>query len=69
MGLDYCGVDCSLDRDGNIIIFESNATMLVHDEKSAPFLYKNPYIARIKEAFDVMLRQMAMQQSRADRVS
>jgi tetratricopeptide (TPR) repeat protein len=69
MGLNYCGVDCSLDRDGNIIIFETNATMLVHDEKSAPFLYKNPYIAKIKEAFDAMLKQMARQQSQADRVS
>jgi Flp pilus assembly protein TadD/glutathione synthase/RimK-type ligase-like ATP-grasp enzyme len=61
MDLNYCGVDCSLDRDGNIVIFESNATMLVHDEKSEPFLYKNPYIAKIKEAFDAMLKQMATQ--------
>lgn len=61
MDLDYCGVDCSLDRDGNIVVFESNATMLVHDEKNEPFLYKNPYIAKIKEAFDAMLKQMAMQ--------
>jgi len=59
MDLDYCGVDCSLDREGNIVVFESNATMLVHDEKSEPFLYKNPYIAKIKEAFDDMLKQMA----------
>jgi hypothetical protein len=61
MDLDYCGIDCSLDQHGNIVIFESNATMLVHDEKSEPFLYKNPYIAKIKEAFDAMLKQMAMQ--------
>jgi tetratricopeptide (TPR) repeat protein len=61
MDLNYCGVDCSLDRDGNIVIFESNATMLVHDEKNAPFLYKNPYIAKIKEAFDAMLKQMSLQ--------
>ena len=59
IGLDYCGIDCSLDRDGNIVVFEANATMLVHDEKNPPFLYKNPYIAKIKEAFDAMLTKMA----------
>jgi hypothetical protein len=58
-GLDYCGIDCSLDQEGNIVVFEANATMLVHDEKSATFTYKNPYIAKIKVAFDAMLARMA----------
>ncbi|MBV8666821.1 MAG: tetratricopeptide repeat protein [Burkholderiaceae bacterium] len=60
-GLDYCGIDCSLDREGNIVVFETNATMLVHDEKEATFAYKNPYIAKIKVAFDAMLARMAAQ--------
>jgi Flp pilus assembly protein TadD len=55
IGLDYCGIDCSLDQQGNIVVFEANATMLVHDEKNPTFAYKNPYIGRIKEAFDHML--------------
>jgi tetratricopeptide (TPR) repeat protein len=54
-GLDYGGVDCGLDRDGRIVVFESNASMLVHDEKDATFAYKNPYIAKIKTAFDAMV--------------
>jgi tetratricopeptide (TPR) repeat protein len=58
-GLDYCGIDCALDREGNIVVFESNATMLVHDEKDPLFMYKNPYIAKIKTAFDAMLTQSA----------
>jgi len=33
--------------------------MRVHDEKVATFIYKNPYIAKIKEAFDVMLVRLA----------
>ena len=61
IGLDYCGIDCSLDRDGNIVVFEANATMLVHDEKNTPFAYKNPYVAKIKEAFDTLLIRMATQ--------
>jgi Flp pilus assembly protein TadD len=53
--LDYCGIDCGLDRNNNIVVFEANATMLVHDEKEDVFAYKNPYIAKIKQAFDAML--------------
>jgi tetratricopeptide (TPR) repeat protein len=53
--LDYGGIDCGIDRDGRIVVFESNAAMLVHDEKTADFAYKNQYVSRIKYAFDAML--------------
>jgi tetratricopeptide (TPR) repeat protein len=58
-GLNYCGIDCGLDRDGNIVVFEANATMRVHDEKNSTFAYKNFYIEKIKSAFDAMLARMA----------
>jgi len=58
IGLEYCGIDCSLDHDGNIVVFEANATMRIHDEKSSIFLYKNPHIAKIKVAFDSMLSRL-----------
>ena len=58
-GLDYCGIDCALDRNGEIVVFESNAAMLVHDEKDETFAYKNPYIARIKDAFAAKLVRLA----------
>jgi tetratricopeptide (TPR) repeat protein len=54
-GLDYGGIDCGIDRDGRIVVFEANAAMLVHDEKNETFAYKNPYIAKIKNAFDAMM--------------
>jgi hypothetical protein len=57
--LDYCGIDCALDVQGNCVVFETNAAMLVHDEKDKIFVYKNPYIARIKTAFEEKLRIMA----------
>ncbi len=59
IGLDYCGIDCALDCEGNIVVFEANATMLVHEEIIATFAYKNPYIAKIKENFDVMLEKLS----------
>ena len=58
IGLDYSGIDCGLDRDGNVVVFEVNASMLVHDHNER-FPYKAPAVARIKHAFDAMLRRRA----------
>jgi tetratricopeptide (TPR) repeat protein len=58
MGLDYCGIDCGLDRDGNVVVFEVNASMLVH-ARNEGFLYKTPAVERIKRAYDAMLRKLA----------
>ena len=55
IGVDYGGIDCAMNRDGRIVVFEANAAMLVHDEKSSEFAYKNHAIAMIKSAFDDMV--------------
>jgi hypothetical protein len=56
MGLDYCGVDFALLPDGRVLLFEANATMLVHPEDEDGVLArKNPYVARILDAFDNMI--------------
>jgi tetratricopeptide (TPR) repeat protein len=67
-GLDYGGVDCGLNQNGEIVVFEANASMLVHDEKNETFAYKNQYIARVKNAFDAMLfrRRMRLESSPVD---
>jgi hypothetical protein len=42
--------------DGRVLLFESNATMLVHPETPDGVLaHKNPAIERIFEAFRAML--------------
>jgi tetratricopeptide (TPR) repeat protein len=58
MGLEYCGIDCGLDRAGNVVVFEVNASMLVH-ARNEGFLYKTPAVERIKSAYDAMLRRLA----------
>ncbi|WP_426424639.1 tetratricopeptide repeat protein [Bradyrhizobium genosp. A] len=58
IGLDYFGIDCGLDRDGHLVVFEVNASMLVHDQ-NPEFPYKDPYIRRIKVAFNRMLARVA----------
>ena len=58
IGLDYFGIDCGLDASGNLVVFEVNASMLVHDQ-NVEFPYKTPFVRRIKSAFDNMLRKFA----------
>ena len=54
-GLDYCGIDCGFDCNGQIVIYEANATMLVHAESEPRFQFKNPYTENIRLAFQQML--------------
>jgi tetratricopeptide (TPR) repeat protein/glutathione synthase/RimK-type ligase-like ATP-grasp enzyme len=59
IGLEYFGIDCGLDRCGNLVVFEVNASMLVHQHNEG-FPYKTPFVRRIKQAFDRMLRKLAI---------
>jgi tetratricopeptide (TPR) repeat protein len=55
--LDYAGLDFAVLADGQVMVFEANATMLVHPEAPAsPFAHKNPYVATILAAFQAMLK-------------
>jgi tetratricopeptide (TPR) repeat protein len=58
IGLEYFGIDCGLDRTGNLVVFEANASMLVH-ERNEDFPYKGPFVLRIRLAFDAMLQKFA----------
>ena len=59
IGLDYFGIDCALDQLGNVVLFEVNASMLVHRQNES-FAYKTPSVDRIKFALDRMLRNLAL---------
>jgi tetratricopeptide (TPR) repeat protein len=60
LDLDYCGVDFSLVPDGRVLVFEANATMLAHAEDAdGPYAHKNPFVARIAEAFQALLARKA----------
>ena len=56
--LDYCGIDFSLLPNGELLIFEANATMLVHPEDiDGPLNFKNPYVQTILDAFERLLAE------------
>ncbi len=62
MDLDYCGVDFSILPDGRLLVFEANATMLTHMEApDGPLAHKNPYVARICEAFQTLVHERIAQ--------
>ena len=55
--LDYAGIDFTLLPDGRILVFEANATMLVHGERGkGPLAFRNAAIQRMAEAFERMLQ-------------
>jgi hypothetical protein len=57
LDLDYAGVDFSVLPDGRLLVFEANATMLVHPEPEGEFAYKTPYAERITAAFQDLIRR------------
>ena len=61
MGPHYCGADFSLLPDGRVLLFEANATMLVHpEEEHAVTARKNSYVSRIFAAFDDLIRRNSL---------
>jgi len=56
LGLDYAGVDFSLDAMGNIVLFEANATMVVTaPEPDECWTYRRAPVERIMNAIRAML--------------
>ncbi len=58
MGLDYFGIDCGIDKEGSLVVFEANAAMLVHQQNET-MPYKIPYVAAIRKAFQEMVVRRA----------
>ena len=60
LDLDFAGIDFAVLPDGRLLVFEANATMLVHlNDSVADFPYKHACVPRIFEAMDAMLDRHA----------
>ncbi|MEJ0071232.1 MAG: hypothetical protein WDO24_23600 [Pseudomonadota bacterium] len=58
--LEFFGIDCGIDRDGALVLFEANASMLIHaNDSRALFPYKQASFERIRDAFDRLIETMA----------
>jgi glutathione synthase/RimK-type ligase-like ATP-grasp enzyme len=52
LAMDYVGIDFALLPDGRVVVFEANATMVVHlDDCPVTFDYKHQAVPRILAAF------------------
>jgi tetratricopeptide (TPR) repeat protein len=56
--LDYAGIDFTLLPDGQVFVFEANATMLAHYERgTGPLAHKNPFVQHIVDAFERLMKR------------
>jgi len=60
LALDYAGIDFSLLPDGTLLVFEANATMLVHPEDAGgETAHKNVHVEAILQAVFAMVERRA----------
>ena len=60
LGLDYAGIDFGLNANGDILLFEANATMVVNPpDPNEMWNYRRPAIERIYAAVRRMLLSRA----------
>ncbi|HET9030171.1 MAG TPA: hypothetical protein VFN49_08340 [Candidatus Aquilonibacter sp.] len=53
LDLDYVGVDFTVRENGNVLVFEADPAMLIHDEdEDDVFAYKRPHVAAIRRALE-----------------
>jgi hypothetical protein len=56
VGLEYFGIDCSIDPDGKVLVFEADAAMLVHTSDPVDlYPYKQQFVPRIYRAVEQMI--------------
>ncbi|MCT4608059.1 MAG: hypothetical protein N4A70_02530 [Pelagimonas sp.] len=61
IGLDYFGIDCAEDAMGNLVVFEADNTLIVHDmDPVDQFPYKPRHMQALFAAFQDMLREKAI---------
>lgn len=63
LGLDYAGVDFSLDPDGNVVIFEANATMAVYPPAESARPERSAACARVVRAMRDLLLERALRRA------
>jgi hypothetical protein len=67
LDLDFAGIDFSILPDGRVLVFEANATMLVHlNDSATDFPYKHKAVPAILAAFDAMLDRHAARYPRVN---
>ena len=56
--LEFFGVDFGVDQQGNLLVFDCNATMQVSTRQGIDFSYRHAHMERIRDAFTSMIVAM-----------
>jgi len=60
LNLDYCGIDFGLSPDGDVLLFEANATMVVSlPDSHEKWAYRRPAVTKILDAVSKMILNRA----------
>jgi glutathione synthase/RimK-type ligase-like ATP-grasp enzyme len=60
LALDYAGIDFAVNADGELLLFEANATMVIASPDNDPrWAYRRGAISAVIEAVTGMIRQKA----------
>lgn len=63
LALDYGGIDFAIDANGDVVVFEANATMIVPEpDDDKRWRYRLPHVQRIYDAVRAMLVRRATKQ-------
>ena len=60
LALDYGGIDFTFHRNGNVVVFEANATMTIPRLAQAPDDYRRPALARLCAAVGDLQRRQSL---------
>lgn len=62
IGLDYFGIDCAEDRQGNLVVFEADNALIVHDmDPRDVYPYKHNHMQKIFAAFGTLLLKKSIE--------
>lgn len=61
LGLDYAGIDCARLPNGDVLVFEADAAMLVYRDARPAFAYRAPAVAAIGAALERLLYSRRLQ--------
>ena len=60
LGLDFVTLDCAETPEGDLLIFEADTAMIIHDlDPPELYPYKSPQMRKVFKAFQDMLRRLA----------
>lgn len=70
LALEYCGVDFAIDKNGDLQLFEANATMVVNSVAAAKIWdYRRPHVEKIFAAIRALITSRVKLEAKSDKIT